>query len=999
MGQTNKIILIVEDEIILGMVTKKQLETEGYSVLITTSGEKAVDLVCEKKEPVDLILMDIDLGKGIDGTEAARIILGVFDIPLLFLSSHTEKDIVERTEKITNYGYVVKNSSFTVLDASIKMAFKLFNAHQNIQSQRMDIEAAYEEMQVANEELIDTQHDLLKSEASLRVSEEKYRLIDEASVDLIYSYDRSGHFTHANSRMCRLMGLRAEQIVGKTHGELGFPQKQCEEWEALHRRVYETDSTVIAETETPIPGSPSQYFEVILNPIHDESKAIIGIAGTTRDITERKKTEMLLRENKETLVRQFNEINDLYNNAPCGYHSLSPDGTFLQVNDTELDWLGYAREELVGKKRLYDILTKESLKIFNTVFPVLKEQGSINNVEIEWKRKDGSLLPVLFSGNVIYDQNGNFVRTRSTNTDNSKRKKADQAVRESADRLTRAELASKSGNWELHLDTKTMLASYGAEVIYGIYGDQFTYEEVKSIPLQEYRALLDASLKDLIEKEIPYNIEIKIKTADTGEIKDIHSIATFDRAHKILFGVIQDITDRKKTETTLQEREQYLRLMLETTQDGFWVIKDKKIIDVNNAFCRMSGYSREELLLLSISDLAPYENPADTESRIIRIIEKGTEIFESVHRFKGGGDYDCEISASHNANDSTLICFCRDITRRKKAEKALLESEELYRSLIEGSNDVVFCVDKNGEYRFTNKKFADTFKQKPEYFIGKTFWDIYPKEDADYRQETNRKVFETAESQSIEVVVPLPTSTLYFLAKANPIKNARGEVLLNVTHATDITDRKIAEEKVKTLLAEKELILKESHHRIKNNMLTIGALFNLQLNSRTNPETAHILLDASSRVKSMLVLYDKLYRAENIQHLSLKEYLPDLVKEIMAIFPLKEFVRLETQIGDISLDAKMLSPLGILINELITNSMKYAFQGRNHGLITITAALKENLVTLEYQDDGVGFPESVTFETSTGFGIQLIKSLVEQLHGTIRIERGSGTKFVIQFAG
>ncbi|PKL15970.1 MAG: hypothetical protein CVV49_18630, partial [Spirochaetae bacterium HGW-Spirochaetae-5] len=134
-------------------------------------------------------------------------------------------------------------------------------------------------------------------------------------------------------------------------------------------------------------------------------------------------------------------------------------------------------------------------------------------------------------------------------------------------------------------------------------------------------------------------------------------------------------------------------------------------------------------------------------------------------------------------------------------------SELKYRSLIENTSDVVFCVNEKGEYQFVNNIFASTFGQKPEYFIGKTFWDVYPDEHADYRQEANRKVFETGEGQSLDVTVPLPDGVMYFLAKANPIKDENGVVILNLTTATDITQRKEfekalhdSEEKFRTLV-------------------------------------------------------------------------------------------------------------------------------------------------------------------------------------------------------
>jgi PAS domain S-box-containing protein len=146
-----------------------------------------------------------------------------------------------------------------------------------------------------------------KLNESLRQSEEKYQFIDEASNDLIYSYDLHGRFTHANSTLCKYLGLNLNQIIGKTHAELGFPQNQCDEWDRLHKKVYETDTTVISETVTPIQGKDSQFFEVVLNPIHNEDGEIIGIAGTTRNINVRKQAEIKIQEQLDEL-RRWNAV-------------------------------------------------------------------------------------------------------------------------------------------------------------------------------------------------------------------------------------------------------------------------------------------------------------------------------------------------------------------------------------------------------------------------------------------------------------------------------------------------------------------------------------------------------------------------------------------------------------------------------------------------------------------------------------------------------------------
>ena len=142
-----------------------------------------------------------------------------------------------------------------------------------------------------------------RTEEKLRESEERYRLINASSRDSIYSYDRQGRFTHANLSLCNLLGLESGQIVGKTHEELGFTREHCQEWAKLHQQVYATDSTVINEMTTPIEGEALRCFEVVLNPMHDESGAIVGISGTTRDITARKRAEVALQEKLAELER------------------------------------------------------------------------------------------------------------------------------------------------------------------------------------------------------------------------------------------------------------------------------------------------------------------------------------------------------------------------------------------------------------------------------------------------------------------------------------------------------------------------------------------------------------------------------------------------------------------------------------------------------------------------------------------------------------------------
>jgi PAS domain S-box-containing protein len=265
----------------------------------------------------------------------------------------------------------------------------------------------------------------------------------------------------------------------------------------------------------------------------------------------------------------------------------------------------------------------------------------------------------------------------------------------------------------------------------------------------------------------------------------------------LTFSLIIMVNQRMNAE--MKEAKEHFELIFNTSPDAVLItrLSDGRFVNINNAFTGLTGFTTEDVSGKSSMEINLWEN-AESRNRFISVLlDKGfCQNMEAAFICKDGSRIDGLISAVIISIDGVknIISVTRDITGRKRAEESLRESEMKYRSLIENTSDVVFCVNEKGEYQFTNKAFASTFEKTPDYFIGKTFWDVYPEEHADFRQAASKKVFESGETQSVEVTVPLPDRTLYFLAKANPIKDETGKVILNLTTATDITDRKRTEE-------------------------------------------------------------------------------------------------------------------------------------------------------------------------------------------------------------
>jgi len=216
---------------------------------------------------------------------------------------------------------------------------------------------------------------------------------------------------------------------------------------------------------------------------------------------------------------------------------------------------------------------------------------------------------------------------------------------------------------------------------------------------------------------------------------------------------------------------------------------------------------------------------------------------------------------------------------------------------------------------------------------------------------------------------------------------------------SDITERKQSEEKLLRSLQEKEVLIKEIHHRVKNNMQVVSSLLQLQSRYITDPETLDLFRKSQSRVRSMSLIHEKLYRSEDLAHINFQDYIRKLSHYLMIFYSVDMIkIRVEYDIDDILLDINQAIPLGLITNELLSNCLKYAFSGRQEGLVTITLKKKDNIIKLSIVDNGVGIPDDFDLEGSDTLGLQLVRSLTEQLHGEFNYSNEDGTNFKLQFS-
>ena len=212
-----------------------------------------------------------------------------------------------------------------------------------------------------------------------------------------------------------------------------------------------------------------------------------------------------------------------------------------------------------------------------------------------------------------------------------------------------------------------------------------------------------------------------------------------------------------------------------------------------------------------------------------------------------------------------------------------------------------------------------------------------------------------------------------------------------------LIERKTTEDKINLLLEEKDIILKEVHHRIKNNMNTTFGLIALQAESVKDIEAKKALDNASNRVQAMITLYEELFISGHYSEVSMKNYLPLLAERIIANFPNRDIVKLNVTSHDFALNEKIISSLGLIVNELLTNIMKYAFVGKDSGEVCISLLKKNERVFLTIDDNGNGMPNDTTHLKHSGFGLTLVDTLTKQLDGKISFESNNGTKVILEY--
>jgi len=470
-----------------------------------------------------------------------------------------------------------------------------------------------------------------------------------------------------------------------------------------------------------------------------------------------------------------------------------------------------------------------------------------------------------------------------------------------------------------------------------------------------------------------------------------------------IFGIAKDLTSQKKAEILLKEKEEEYRLLIENQTD--FIIKfdlEGNLRFVSPSYCEILGRKESELLNESFIPLIHEEDRVKTDKAIDLLFKPPyTSYLEHRVQTKHGWRWiawSYKAIIDKNNKVSGFVGVGRDINDQIRAQKALKESEIKYRSIFENTGAMTMLFNQDMKIILVNSEF-EKFSGYPKKAVeGKrNVSDFVYAEDISRIEGYHRmqRINPDAIPKNYEVqLVNRNGQVKDFFATFDMIPDTDKGIISFM----DITDRKIAENKIKKSLREKELLLREIHHRVKNNLQIISSLMSLQSEYTKEPETLKMFQESKNRIRSMALIHEKLYQSEDMAHIDFAEYLKSLVEMFLTFYKeKKEDITVSLNCDAVYLEIDTAISMGLIVNELLSNCFKHAFPGEKTGEIKINLSKNQENYLLEVADDGVGLPEDITFENSESLGLQIVQTLTLQLKGSLGLENVKGTRFKLVF--
>jgi PAS domain S-box-containing protein len=482
----------------------------------------------------------------------------------------------------------------------------------------------------------------------------------------------------------------------------------------------------------------------------------------------------------------------------------------------------------------------------------------------------------------------------------------------------------------------------------------------------------------------------------------------------------QEVSRRTQAEALMRQSTEHmgrLAAIIESSKDAIvGTAADGVITSWNPAATTLFGYKSAEAIGHPIGFLNPPDRLQEEVNVWARIREgEPVDHFDTVRRRKDGALIDVSVSISPIKDDFARIVgasiIARDIAQRKQAQTALerlrqeLEQRVAERTaslaqaeaIIESSDDAIIGATLDGVVTSWNSAATRLLGYSAAEIMGQSLMLLVPADRVEEEQQLMARIQRGQRVANFEAGRKRKDGCLIDMAiTISPIKDAAGKVMGVSKIARDITDRKKAAERIAISLREKDALLREIHHRVKNNMQVVSSLLQLQANYVQDPKALDAFQDCQERIRTMALIHEKLYRTEGLAQIDFKDYLTSLTDMLLHAQSRGAKIRSEFQLEPVALSIDTAIPLGLIANELISNCLKHAFASRSEGVVRVSLRrLAPGQFEMAIGDDGDGLPND--FTKSRSLGLRLVKILAGQIKGRMEYKSEKGSEFSILF--
>lgn len=495
-------------------------------------------------------------------------------------------------------------------------------------------------------------------------------------------------------------------------------------------------------------------------------------------------------------------------------------------------------------------------------------------------------------------------------------------------------------------------------------------------------------------------VEVVLKRKDGSAVLVLLTVSPAG-TNRLVCSII-DISEKKEIRDNLIESELRYHLLFDRAADAIFIHDPEgSILIANDTAAILSGYPVKKLQELRMQDMGIVPEDGFASGRNTGVLSKGQILFESLLMTRSGVPLPVEVSSKVIEYETrpAILSTIRDITERRHAEIALRESETRYMMIGDLIPFGVWSCDAKGNYTYLSGSFLSLLGTTLDEIRKNGWLHLLPREDYDRTAADWKQCVQTGSFWDYEYRIMDRNKRLFIvLSRGAPHTDSTGRITSWVGLHIDITERKRYEERLESSLREKEVIIKEVHHRVKNNMQVISGFLDLQSNYISDPVAIEKLGESQRRVRTMALVHEKLYQAKNLGVINAADYIKSLISDLMNASSLATTVEISVDVDDVTMNLDMAIPCGLIINELVTNTLKHAFDNRPEGKLSVALHHRpDHTFSLVVEDNGAGLPADFETRSRSSLGMQLVGVLVHQLGGNLQAGGTTGARFEIVF--